>query len=489
MEDIELSDKQTEAWHFLQDKTTNELFFGGGAGGGKSYLDVIWHIYRRQTYAKSRGLLGRAKINVLEQSTLITLFKVCELMGYEEGIDYKYNSVKNTIKWSNGSLTVLKDLFAYPKDPDFKSLGSTEYTDAVIDEVPEITLKAFEIVSTRIRWKLTDYCECGCTRTKKDVMYQKPEEVEKLGENAKWYWVCKDCETETFGLVPKLLCSGNPSDGWVKERFVETDDGPVTLKPHQKFIQSLVSDNPDVAFRNLYAEQLSRLDSDYDKDRLLYGRWDAVRENKSPFATQWKEKFISDKVQIRHTAQLIMSVDFNLQPFCITFHNYWTDEFGEHWHIFDEAGIAFGSVPAMIDFIKERYLIYLPNAIITGDAMGKGGEIGERDNAHLYLQLMRGLRMNEHQLKVSNNPTHENSKANVNYVLFNFPDFKIAKHCTGTIRDFRSVQVDATGQIIKGNRKDVDQRADYIDTVRYFVHNILYLWIDKHQIKSQYLNK
>ncbi len=441
--EIELSSKQTIAWDFLEDKTTNEILYGGGAGGGKSYLGCIWHIYRRTTYAGSRGLIGRAKIAILEQSTLVTLFKVATLMGYKQGTHYTYNSQKHTINWANGSQTVLKDLFLYPSDPDFASLGSTEYTDAFIDEVTEITLKAFEIVSTRIRWNLDEY-----------------------------------------GLVPKLLCTGNPADGFVKERFIEKDGELINLPPHQKFVQSLVTENPDEKFKELYIKQLDRLTSDYDKQRLLYGDWSATRDVQSPFATQWDDKkHISDSVEYDLKKQLIISIDFNLTPFCVTFHHFWQDVNGVHGCQFDEADIKQGSIPAMIDLIKTRYGHSLPNAILTGDAMGLRGDISQRDNASLYLQLIRGLGMRESQIKISNNPTHENSRADVNYVLYHFPDFKIHKRCVNSIRDMRNVQVDAFGGILKKDRKDVNQRADYIDTIRYLIHNIYYKWIETHQKK------
>jgi hypothetical protein len=45
----------------------------------------------------------------------------------------------------------------------------------------------------------------------------------------------------------------------------------------------------------------------------------------------------------------------------------------------------------------------------------------------------------------------------------------------------RNVQVDAFGGILKKDRKDVNQRADYIDTIRYLIHNIYYKWIEIHQ--------
>lgn len=439
--EIKLSPKQTLAWQYLEDKTTNEILYGGGAGGGKSYLGCIWHIYRRTTYKGSRGLIGRSKLSALEQSTLVTLFKVANQMGYKQGVHFTYNSQKHTINWLNGSQTILKDLFLYPSDPDFISLGSTEYTDAFIDEAPEVSLKAIEIVSTRIRWMLDD-----------------------------------------FNLVPKLLMTANPSDGAIKERFIEKDGISIQLPTHQKFIQSLVSENPDENFKRLYISQLERLSSDYDKQRLLHGDWTAQREVESPFATQWNDsKHIGEIAMYDQKKQLIIHLDFNLSPFSVSFSHVWSDSNGDHDYQFDEASIEKGSIQSMADLIISRYKISLPNCVLTGDAMGNRGDISQRDNATLYLQLMRLLGLRESQLKVSNNPTHENSRADVNYYLYHHPDFKIHPKCIGTIRDMRNVQVDAFGSILKRNRNDVNQRADFLDNVRYKIHNICYRWIEMHQ--------
>lgn len=36
--DITLSQKQSDAWHYLEDNITTEVVYGGAAGGGKSFL-------------------------------------------------------------------------------------------------------------------------------------------------------------------------------------------------------------------------------------------------------------------------------------------------------------------------------------------------------------------------------------------------------------------------------------------------------------------
>lgn len=448
--EINLSQKQSDAWHYLNDQTTTELFYGGAAGGGKTKLGCLWQIDRRLRYPETRGLIGRNSLSDLKKSTLITFFKTAKDLGYHMGFDYKYNAQDYIINWRNGSQIVLADLFQYPSDLDFQSLGSTEYTDAFIDEAPEISLKAFEIVNSRLRWMLHDY-----------------------------------------DLIPKTLITGNPGPSWVKERYVIDKMGKIPeLKEYQRFIQARIDDNPDLAFRELYKKQLEKMTSDYDRQRLLYGDWDIEPENENPFFNQFeKNKHTGIGIEYDPRKQLIISMDFNLNPFAVIFSHLWQDAQGLHLHVFDEAEIEHGSIQKMVELIKTRFLMSLPNCRITGDAMGKRGSIEQQDNASLYTQLMRGLPgVRPNQLILPNNPTHENSRADCNYFLANFPDFKISNRCSGLIADMNNVKCDAFGSIIKRNRKDLTQRSDYADGFRYLINTFLYKWIQDHS-KGLHRNK
>jgi len=309
----------------------------------------------------------------------------------------------------------------------------------------------------------------------------------------------------------KLFASWNPvdQDSWIKKKLIDKYDWVDThykLPCEYSFVKRSTCGKV-VLIKTTYEDNFwingspcgtygfrdENLISEYNDLRLfdensynvnVLGEWGEIKQGDSPFATQWLDsKHVSEEPTYDTKKQLIISIDFNLTPFCVTFHHYWQDANGLHGHQFDEMDIKQGSIPAMIDAIKTRYHNSLPNAILTGDAMGNRGDISQRDNGSLYLQLMRGLGMRESQLKSSNNPTHENSRADVNYVLYHFPDFKIHKKCVNSIRDMRNVQVDAFGGIIKKDRKDVNQRADYIDTIRYLIHNIYYKWIESHQRK------
>lgn len=224
---MELLLKQEYAAYYLKDDETQELLYGGAAGGGKSALGCLWIIECCQKYPGSRWLIGRAKLKALKETTLNTFFELATKFKLHG--QFKYNAQSNTIKWNNGSEIILKDLFLYPSDPDFDSLGSLEITGAFIDECNQIVYKAWQIVKSRIRYKLKE-----------------------------------------FDLIPKLLGTCNPAKNWVYKQFYRPDKEN-ELDGYRKFIQALPTDNPHL--HPSYLQSLLRLDKN-SKERLYFGNWE-----------------------------------------------------------------------------------------------------------------------------------------------------------------------------------------------------------------------
>jgi len=224
----DLTAKQKEALRYMLDDTTTELLYGGAAGGGKSYLLVAYAIITSLKYPGVRGLIGRSKLDALKKTTLNTFFDVCSQWDIKSGEHYTYNAQSNIITFYNGSEIILKDLFLYPSDANFDSLGSLELTYACIDEANQITEKAKNVLSSRLRYKLDEY-----------------------------------------GLIPKLYMSCNPAKGWVYGMYKESRDN--TLPQHKKFIQALVTDNKHISKH--YTAQLNKLD-ETSKATLLTGDWE-----------------------------------------------------------------------------------------------------------------------------------------------------------------------------------------------------------------------
>lgn len=245
----------------------SEILFGGAAGGGKSRVGCSWIISMAIMFPGTRYLIGRAKLLALKQTTLKTFFEVAKEWGLKEGVHWSINNQTNTITFANKSEIILKDLFLYPSDPDFDSLGSLEITAAFIDEAPQITEKAKNIVSSRIRFMLDVYCgHCGNPNEDNEVLKTELRE----GFIVPVLWKCSSCNKETEGITPKTLMTCNPSQNWVYIKFYKLfKDGK--LEDYKAFIQSFVTDNPFISKH--YIKNLEKLDK-LSRLRLLKGFWE-----------------------------------------------------------------------------------------------------------------------------------------------------------------------------------------------------------------------
>ena len=145
-------------------------------GGGKSALGCYWLIKNCLKYKGTRWVMGRASLKTLKETTLNSFYDIAKIQGLKMGEHYFFNAQANIITFFNGSTILLKDLFSYPSDPNFDELGSLEITGAFVDECNQISEKAWNILMSRIRYK--------------------------LDEN---------------GLIPKILGTCNPSKGYISK--------------------------------------------------------------------------------------------------------------------------------------------------------------------------------------------------------------------------------------------------------------------------------
>ena len=213
----------------------------------------------------------------------------------------------------------------------------------------------------------------------------------------------------------------------------------------------------------------------------------------NPFAYAYEaDKHESTEAVFRDDLRVMVVVDFNLNPFCANCWHIWNDKDGHHAHCFDEISLKNSSIPELADRIKLKFGSKLNSAFFTGDSMGKQKDIARRDNLSNWQLLKQELesengqvvrRLNwKVQFPLPHNPSHENSRADTNYILTHFPDFKIhPDKAENTARDMKLVQCDNFGGIIKRNRKDVSQQSDMLDNVRYCINTWLHGWIHKNR--------
>ena len=222
--------KQHLAWTKLLDNETKYLLFGGGAGGGKSWLGCEWLIVMCYQYPKSKWFIGRKELKRLMSSSYETFKKVCSYHKIPD-TDWKLNGQYNYIEFFNGSKIDLLDVNFQPSDPLFERFGSTEYTGGWLEEAGEIDFGAFDVLKTRIGRHLN----------------------------------------KEYNLHTKLLLTANPKKNWLKRLFYNPYKNG-TLTKQYSFIRSLYSDNKFTS--DIYGEQLNEINDKATRDRLRDGNWD-----------------------------------------------------------------------------------------------------------------------------------------------------------------------------------------------------------------------
>lgn len=222
--------KQAECWEKLRDKTTEYILFGGGAGGGKSWLGAEWLLCNCIAYPNTRWFIGRNELKRIMRSTFITFRKVCKWHKIPDSA-WKLNGQYNYIEFWNGSRIELIDVAYKPTDPLYERFGSEEYTGGWLEEVGEMHGKAYDVLKSRIGRHMN----------------------------------------KEYDLHPKIFLTCNPKKNWVYFDFYKPFKTG-QLPKDTCFIQSLYSDNPHTA--DTYGVSLSKIKDAVTRQRLMQGLWE-----------------------------------------------------------------------------------------------------------------------------------------------------------------------------------------------------------------------
>jgi len=240
--------KQQEAWDALDfnNKSIKILGFGGGAGGGKTWLACEWLLTLCYRFPNSRWFIGRQELTRLKKSTFITFKKVCRYHKIPDS-DWHLDAQQSVIIFKNGSVIDLIDVALKPSDPDYERFGSLEYSGGFGEEAGEWDFNAFDILKSRIgRHNHFD--------SKVNSMCEKPIDFDTHPNKY----------PHIQELPPKFLLTFNPSRGWLYRTFYEPSKKG-TLEKGYYFIQTLYNDNPYTA--KMYGEQLEGIKNKVNKAR------------------------------------------------------------------------------------------------------------------------------------------------------------------------------------------------------------------------------
>jgi phage terminase large subunit len=238
--------KQRAAWDKLNDLTTNEVMYGGGARGGKSYLGCGWVIIQALSKPGSKWIVLREELTKLKDTTLLSFFQVANELSARAEFVFKGDNGAGTVTFHNGSIVFFRELKYIPSDPLFDRLGSYDLTGAFIDEAQQIHPQAINV----LRGRFSTLSGPG------------------------------------WQTVPKMLFTCNPAKNWIYTDFYKPFVDK-RLPAWRAFIPSLATDNPFVS--QDYIDNLRRSDQvtvqrlllgnfEYDDDPTVLMAYDAIQD-------------------------------------------------------------------------------------------------------------------------------------------------------------------------------------------------------------------
>ncbi|MBE6911863.1 MAG: hypothetical protein E7473_05000 [Ruminococcaceae bacterium] len=213
--------------------SSGEVLFGGAAGGGKSYGQLVDALLFALKFPGSKQLILRRTLPELDKSLVR-----CALELYPRNI-FTYKASKHEGYFRNGSII---DFGYCDSENDVYRYQSAEYDVIRFDELTHFTEQMYVYLISRVR-----------------------------GVNT----------------YPKQIKSSTNPGGvghtWVKRRFI--DIGPPDEEHDGKiFIPSLVTDNTFLMKNDPeYIKRLKRL-SKKDREALLFGNWDIFE---GQYFTEW----------------------------------------------------------------------------------------------------------------------------------------------------------------------------------------------------------
>jgi hypothetical protein len=223
--------KQKQAASAWIDDTKTDIVYGGGKGGGKSYLGCNLIFGDALIYPETHYFIAQKELNDLRRFTIPSIYEVFDNLELDYRTYLKWHGQDNFFELPNGSKVFLISAKYLPADPQYQRFGSMQMTRGWIEEAGEFSMMAKSNLQASIgRWK-----------------------------------------NEEYGLKPKLLQTCNPSKNYLYTEYYKPFKAG-KLDYWKAFIQALPHDNKMLSSEyidNLYKSLTTR-----EKSRLIQGNWE-----------------------------------------------------------------------------------------------------------------------------------------------------------------------------------------------------------------------
>lgn len=182
-------------------------------------------------------------------------------------------------------------------------------------------------------------------------------------------------------------------------------------------------------------------------------------------------------------AELMLSFDFNVDPITAVA----AQNIEGQLRFIKEFRLPNSNIYDLCDVINAEYAHSNPLFLITGDATGKARSAITKGKMNYYYVIKEKLHLNSAQMKVrSVNPAVSDSRVLMNSLMQNYDVIADPDNCPYLIEDWKYVEVDDEGDIIK-DRSSETKKADLLDCSRYLMSTFFqwFLKSNKNTIPSE----
>lgn len=393
------------------------LTYGGAMGGGKTYVCLLTLILLCKAYPKSKWCVIRESIPTLKRTTLESFKKLVPTNFVKS-----FNQQDFIYTFTNGS-QILFMAENYDDDKDFDRFKGLEVNGFLLEQIEEL------------RKELLNICFIRAGRHLIDKMPR-----------------------------PLILANVNPTLTWPKEEiYSRYVDG--TLPSDWYYEPAKISDNPALFNDKVYMYNVTAHLDPLTKARMIDGDWSAFAVDKPYFYNFSLQKHVIDSYVPNPHLPILVSFDFNIEPMTSTISQS-VDMMTSY--TFDEIRINNGSVEEMCEVIKSKYMHFMGNMDVTGDATGRNREKVKRGNINAYRVIKDELQLLDRNILVPHsNMPHKDSRVLCTSVLQHAQWF-ITKNCKESINDCVYASVDEYGDLVKTK----EQGRHFFDNIRYTIHTL-----------------
>lgn len=396
----------------LYENTSRFIVLPGGAGSGKSIFCADKIVHRTLCETEHRFLCLRKVGDTVEDSIFAELTAAIEHRQVTH--EFKVNKTKHSfLHMPTGNQILCKGLDDVSKMKSIKGI-----TGMWLEETTEFEEDDLDQLNIRIRGEKKNY-----------VQY---------------------------------LLSFNPIDEnhWLKKRFIDRSDPDATV---------LVTNYLSNAF--LTETDISQLLKLADRNKLYFdvyvlAKWGVVVKSDKFFYSFSNEKHIIPSYEPNPHLPITVSFDFNVVPMTAIVAQKVNDSYSV---VFDELKVPEGSTEEMCELVKAKYIGWLYNMSITGDATGRNREKARRGNTNSYIVIKEELNILDRDILVrSKNPENKDARILCNSVL-QHAEFKITVNCKETIEDmvYGAIKLGAQGRIEIVKTETVGRH--FLDNAKYII--------------------